>query len=158
MSSRHQHAPKRRREMFAVIGLSGKSERPSQKGLSKALRYGRGNMATTAVAAHCVAASPFICFQLNLLCSPPRRATPPRPTSSLGALPVDCLELIAKGCSSDLGRFAAVSKTMRSVASPSSALWKEAYQAKHGDDADLDVLSSSLMRACVLREHPPKQM
>jgi len=115
-------------------------------------------MATTAVAAHCVAATPFICFQLNLLCSPPRRATPPRPTSSLGALPVDCLELIAKGCSSDLGRFAAVSKTMRSVASPSSALWKEAYQAKHGDDADLDVLSSSLMRACVLREHPPKQM
>ena len=117
-------------------------------------------MASTTVTPHCVAASPFICFQLNLLCSPPRRATPPRPTSNLGlgALPVDCLELIAKGCSSDLGRFAAVSKTMRSVASPSSALWKEAYQAMHGDDADLDGLSSSLMRACMLREHPPKQM
>ena len=110
-------------------------------------------MASTTVTPHCVAASPFICFQLNLLCSPPRRATPPRPTSNLGlgALPVDCLELIAKGCSSDLGRFAAVSKTMR------FARLRKAFQLD-GDDADLDVLSSSLMRACMLREHPPKQM
>lgn len=93
----------------------------------------------------------------NLLCSPPPRAPPPQ--SRLAQLPDDCLEAIAKGCGSDLGRFAAVSKQMRAVASPSSKVWKQVYESKYSVDLDdLDVLSNTLWRACLLREAPPKQM
>ena len=93
----------------------------------------------------------------NFLCSPPPR---PPPRARFSELPEDCLEVIARGVGSDLGRFAAVSKAMRSLASPSSTLWRKAYEEKHEDvdGCDLDVLSSTLMRACLLREAPPKAM
>jgi hypothetical protein len=100
----------------------------------------------------------------NYLCSPPERARPRAPSDRLSELPEDALEGIAAGCGSDLGRFAAVSKSMRAlVERRKDELWKQAYTTKNPAD-DLEdewggeTLPSSLWKACVLRESVPKQM
>ena len=102
----------------------------------------------------------------NYLCSPPpreRKPTPSSPLASLAGLPDDCLEAIASSCGSDLGRFASISKGVRSHVGARPELWRRAYQQKFTDDVDewgTDAISASstLWRACLLRTASGKQM